>query len=81
MSVSFRTTLKDSPKVMKKRKKEDPEQKALVRKLSRITGYSERQIERVIKAESENERVLDAYMFLHEGNNRLVEAVKELVPF
>ena len=47
---------------------------------AKITGVSPRHVRRVLEAESENEHVLSAYMFLTEGENKLIEAVKKLVP-
>lgn len=63
---------------------------ARVKKVNKITGVSERQIYRVINGEQENEEVVEVFMELTEREeqvfedirtNRLLEAVKDLVPF
>lgn len=59
----------------------DSEKASLVHKVSRLTGVSVRQVYRVINGESENEDVMRCYMELAEGENKLLLAVKELIPF
>lgn len=54
---------------------------ARVHRVAEMAGVSKRYVRMVIKGKRENEQVLRAYMELAEGENALLEAVKELVPF
>lgn len=69
---------------MDKTIKRDSENRALVKRTSRITGLSVRQVERVISGDSKNEQVLSVYMELLETGieqeNKLKAAVMKLVP-
>lgn len=53
----------------------------LVSQTADITGYKMRYVYMVLQGIRENEAVLTVYMELKEGHNKLLEAVKQLVPF
>ena len=55
--------------------------KLLEGKTAIITGKSTRQVARVISGDSENEKVMEVYMFLNENENKLLAAAKKLVEF
>jgi hypothetical protein len=61
--------------------KRDTIRAALVKQTAEITGVSVRSVERVLAAQQENEKVLQVYLEMQQGNTALVDAVKELVPF
>lgn len=74
---------------MEKTNKRDAETRALIRKTHRITGKSERTVERAINGdptvkEATRELIMGVYMDLlehgDEQENKLKKAVKELVP-
>ena len=54
---------------------------AKVKKIANMSGVSPRYVYMVISGERTNEDVFRAYMMLAEGENTLLAAVKELVPF
>jgi len=71
-------------------KNRDAEKASRIKKVSRITGVSERQVYRVLAGDQTNEEVLATYMDLLEKEkeafeaareNHLLSAVKELIPF
>lgn len=66
---------------MRKSGKRDTQRAALTNKTAEIMGVSPRYVRMVINGERNDEAVLVVYMELKEGGNRLVEAVKKLVPF
>ena len=66
---------------MQKTHQRDTERAAINRKVASICGVSVRQVRRVIKGECENEEVMSVYMFLLEGDNKLIQEIKKLVPF
>jgi len=66
---------------MEKTKKRDTEKAARILKTARIAGVTPRSVERVLNQEQQNQKVMTIYMELLEGENVLVQAVKELVPF
>lgn len=57
------------------------QQASRVQKTADLTGLSVRQVYRVINGKSDNEEVMQTYMFLAEGENELIRQVKALVPF
>jgi hypothetical protein len=68
-------------KVGRKMAKRNIIQAARVQKTRDLTGKSARHIRRVINGECENEEVMMVYMELAEGENKLLQAVKTLLPF
>jgi hypothetical protein len=70
---------------MEKTKKRDTERAARIKKTSRITGVDVRSVQRVLNGDQENEFVFDVYMAIAEEEekmeNKLIDAVKELIPF
>ena len=66
---------------MKKTRKRNSEVAVRVQKTAIITGKSTRQVARVISGDSENEKVMEVYMFLNENENKLLAAAKKLVEF
>ena len=69
-------------KILRKTKPRDPVIAARVKRTSELIGVSPRQVYRVIQGEQQNEKIMDTYMFLMEGEeNLLIEAVKKAVPF
>jgi hypothetical protein len=68
-------------KKVAKRKRRDIIKAARVLKTSKVTGVSQRQVQRVIEGSRMNENVLSVFMKLEEGENLLLEAVKQAVPF
>jgi hypothetical protein len=66
---------------MEKTKKRDSAKAARVQKVANMAGVSIRQVYRVINGDQDNEDILSAYMELLEGENQLLVAVKELIPF
>jgi hypothetical protein len=68
----------------------DSEVAGIVKKTARICGVSIRTVQRVIIGQQKNDEVLAVFMDLQQGfeevvisaeNNRLLAAVKDLVPF
>lgn len=66
---------------MQNNKQRDAFKATLIHKTADITHVSTRQVRRVINGTSKNEAVMTVYMELLEGSNKLVDAVKMLVPF
>lgn len=66
---------------MEKSKTRDIQKAARVQKVAEITGYSKRQVQRVINGDQENEMIMRTYMEIAEGENLLLQQVKLLVPF
>ena len=66
---------------MEKKIKRDTEHAALVKKTADITGLSLNYVRKVIRMDRENDRVMNVYMTLKEGENELKAAVRKLVPF
>lgn len=54
---------------------------ALVEQTAKICGCSKRYVRYVLAGDRENETVFSTYMMLSEESNKLLNAVKELVPF
>lgn len=69
-------------KTLTKTTHKDPVVAARVKRTAKLVGVSPRQVYRVIKGKQINEKIIDTYMFLQEGEeNLLLEAVKKAVPF
>ncbi len=72
-------------KIFEKPSKRDAERAAIVKRTARITGVSERQVNRVLDTENSNDLVVSVFMEIKESNdqtdNKLLEAVKTLIPF
>jgi predicted regulator of amino acid metabolism with ACT domain len=64
-----------------KQKNRDSEKATRVKKVAELTGVSPRQVYRVIRGDESNDAVLRVYMQLTEGENLLLQAVKETVSF
>ena len=62
-------------------RKRDAKKAATVKDTAELVGVSERQVRRVLDGEHENEKVISVFMTLTEGNNRLLEEVRQLIPF
>lgn len=61
---------------MEKKIKRESWQASLVRKTADLTGFSERYVRMVINGERDNQLVMNTYMTLWEGENTLLETVK-----
>ena len=61
---------------MEKNKKRESWRASLVRKTAEMTGFSERYVRYVIDGERDNQLVMSTYMTLWEGENALLETVK-----
>lgn len=60
-----------------KQAKRDPETAARVKKIGKVTGLSQRSVRRVIRGDQKNEKVLDAYMLLQEGEEILLKEIEQ----
>lgn len=66
---------------LNKTNKRDTERAAIILKTADLHKISKRQVRRILDGENQNKEVLETFMFLSEGQNKLVEAAKKLVPF
>ena len=66
---------------MEKPKKRDTVKAARIKKTAELTGVSDRSVRRVINGDQDNPTVMQVYLELEEGENALLTAVKQLVPF
>ncbi len=66
---------------MDKKGKRDAHHASIVQKVAEIAGVSERYVYMVLKGDRVNDNIMLVYMELEEGANKLVAAVKKLVPF
>jgi len=64
---------------MVKNNKRDAIRAGRVQKTAEICQVSERHVRRVISGTHDNEYVMQTYMFLAEGENKLLQAAKKLV--
>ena len=64
----------------RKIKDRDTIRAARVKKTAGIIGVSERTVRRVINGDTDNENVMSAFMLITEGENKLLNEVKKLVP-
>lgn len=62
-------------------KKRDAVLTSRVKKTAKITGVSDRYVRMIINGERTNDEVLSTYMFIQEGENKLLQQAKLLVPF
>ena len=65
---------------MEKKRKRSAIHAARVQKTAELTGKSTDLVYRVISGERENEDVMTMFMFLQEGENKLLTEAKRLVP-
>lgn len=65
---------------MEKKSTRDTVRAARIKRTAEIVGVSERYVQLVLNAERQNEEVLLVFMELDEGENKLVQEVKKLVP-
>ncbi|MDP1810570.1 MAG: hypothetical protein Q8K66_04115 [Sediminibacterium sp.] len=65
---------------MKKKRNRDTVRAAIIIKTARIVGVSERQVNRVLNGDQQNEEVVLVFMELSEGETKLVKEVRKLVP-
>jgi len=61
--------------------KRDATRAALIHQTAEILGCSERYVRYVLEEQRECETVRSVYMTLLEGQNTLIQQVKQLVPF
>lgn len=61
--------------------KRDSEVATRVKRTAELSGVDVRSVYRVLNGQQHNEKVLGIYMQLQEGENLLLQAVKELIPF
>jgi hypothetical protein len=79
--VSLIVTSKGMQKKLRKTRGRDSETATRVKRTADLVGVSTYHVWRVIRGDSVNEKIMETYMFLLEGEqNLLVEAVKNLVP-
>jgi hypothetical protein len=52
-----------------------------VKKTAELTGFSESYVRKILNTQRENEKVLEVYMSIVEGENALLDAVRKAVPF
>lgn len=68
----------------KKRTKQvtrDARRAATVKETAELIGVTPRAIQMILNGEIKNEKALSVFMEIDEGHNKLLKAVKELVPF
>lgn len=65
---------------MEKKSTRDTVRAANVKRTAEILGVSERYVRLVLSAERQNEEVLLVFMEMQEGENKLIQEVKKLVP-
>lgn len=65
---------------MEKKGTRDTVRAAKIKLTAQIAGVSDRQVQRVLNAEQENETIVMAYMEIDHGLNKLVQEVKRIVP-
>lgn len=70
---------------MENNNKEDLKKALRVKMVSELVGVSPNQVNKVLRGDRENERVVETYMTIKEiepiYDNALIAAVKKLVPF
>lgn len=66
---------------MKKNNERSAWKASLAQKTAKICHVSVRYVRMVISGDRENEQVMNVYMRLLEGENKLLAQVRELVPF
>jgi len=68
-------------KSMDKKRKRSAIKAAMVQKTAEIAGVDTDTVYAVINGTRNNEEVMTTYMFLQDGENKLMQVVKSLVPF
>jgi len=64
---------------MKKNPKKSTKLAARVQKTAEITGFTTDYIYLVLRGDRKDTDVMQTYMFLHEGENKLLKAAKQLL--
>ncbi len=54
---------------------------ARIIKTAEVVAKTPRQVQRVLKGEQKNDKVIEVFMRIEEGENILLDAIKKLVPF
>lgn len=68
-------------KNIRKTRKRDTVRAATVLETAGILGISQRQVQKVMAGDSENDKVVAVFMELTERKSALLEEVKQLIPF
>jgi hypothetical protein len=68
-------------KSINKTSKKDTRRAAFIKDTAELAGVSQRQAQRVLAGDQENETVISVFMEIQEGYTALLDAVKQLVPF
>jgi predicted transcriptional regulator len=68
-------------KKIRKTVKRDVRRAATVLETAEIVGVSQSEVQKVLRADRNNDRVLEVFMELTERKNALLEEVKKLIPF
>lgn len=66
---------------MKTKAKKDTKKAANIIDTAEVLGLSQSTVQKVLRGDRENPNVINVFMILDEGKNKLLKAVKELVPF
>ncbi|MCX6210085.1 MAG: hypothetical protein NTZ59_11480 [Bacteroidetes bacterium] len=66
---------------MDNKSKRDAINAARVIKTAECVGVSTNLVQKVIRGERNNDKVLGVFMEIQEGENKLLEEVKKIVPF
>ena len=66
---------------MGKNRKRDIIRAARITKTADLVGVSKRAVQLVLNGDRNNETVMTVFMELQEGENKLLQEVKKLVPF
>lgn len=66
---------------MKNSNKKDVRRAAIIKDTAEVVGVSQRQVQRVLAGNQENEKVVSVFMEISERKNALLKEVKMLVPF
>lgn len=78
---SLETTNKSMQKNLRYPKKRSAKRAALIEVTAVLRGVSTRQVQRVLAGDQNNDKVVDTYMELNEGFDKLIDEVKKMVPF
>lgn len=68
-------------KIARVKRGRDVKRAALVKKTAELMGVSQRYVNMVLAGERDNDCIIACYMELLEGENLLLEKVRQLVPF
>lgn len=72
---------KQDTKSMSKTSTRDVVRAARIKRTAEIVRVSVRYVQLVLNGDRADEEVLSVFMTLDEGENKLVQAVKEMIPF